>query len=431
MLNAQVNDATTGLPATRALVTSEQTTRASADSALAANISTLQATTADHEGRITIVEGAFAGGDSNEALAFRVSTLESQVQTSGTGLIAKQSTEEATRASADAALSTRVTTLESTATTHGSTLTSLQAQINSEATTRAGQDSAIAGTITTITATANSALSTANSANSTANSANTTANSANSTANSASAAVTAETAARISADNALSASITTLTSTVNGVSASVTTETAARVSGDSAINSNLATRWGVNLDGNGRVVGRIRLDGNATSSSMEFTSDTLRVSHPSAPNVFFPTMNRNSATNDNYTFNAGSSFGFNHGTPTQLYGPANAAAAGNPGFIANVRSGGIMVLIMAKIVGRDGAMTVYFRKNNSGPYIALAADYARDGEVHSWARGAETIGGVSASDSFQFYVAPCDGNGNIASSIGPIRTELDVLAFNW
>lgn len=423
VLNAQVNDATTGLPNAHARVTSEQTARASADSAMASNISTLQATVGDHAARITTVEGALSGGDSNEALAFRVSTLEAQVQTPTTGALAKITTEEAARASADTALSTRVTTLESTATSHTGTLSSLSASLSSEATTRANQDTALAGSITTVTATANSALSTANSASSTANSANTTAVAAQ-------AAVTAETAARVSADTALSASITSLTATVSGVSASVTTEASARVSGDNAINANLATRWGVNLDGNGRVVGRIRLDGNATSSSLEFTSDALRVSHPSAPNVFFPTMNRVVGTSTQ-VFNSGSSYGFNHMTPVTLYGPAHASAAGNPSAIANVRSGAINVLILARIINQDGLCTIYWRKNNSGAYVALAAGYTVNGAVMSIARGADMLSGVSATDSFQFYVAPCDGSGNISVTTGTLITELDVLSFNW
>lgn len=94
----------------------------------------------------------------------------------------------------------------------------LQANITSEATTRASADTAIAATVTTLTATVATNLTTAL------------------------AAVTTEATARATADSAEAttrqSADATLQTNINTVSASVTTETAARVSADSA----LATR---------------------------------------------------------------------------------------------------------------------------------------------------------------------------------------------
>lgn len=94
----------------------------------------------------------------------------------------------------------------------------LQANITSEATTRASADTAIAATVTTLTATVATNLATAL------------------------AAVTTEATARATADSAEAttrqSADATLQTNINTVSASVTTETAARVSADSA----LATR---------------------------------------------------------------------------------------------------------------------------------------------------------------------------------------------
>ena len=120
-LESTVNNATTGVAATAARLTTEEGTRATADTALAGRATTLEATVnngttgvAATAARLTTEEGARATADT--ALAARATTLEATVNDGTTGLVATLArlvTEEGTRATADTALATRSTTLES------------------------------------------------------------------------------------------------------------------------------------------------------------------------------------------------------------------------------------------------------------------------------------------------------------------------------
>lgn len=77
---------------------------------------------------------------------------------------------------------------------------------------------------------------------------------------------TAEATIRSTADATLSTSIGT-------VSASVTTEQTARIAADGQI----YLKWGVALDINGRIVGRVNLDGTNQSSTFRVSSDFFQV----------------------------------------------------------------------------------------------------------------------------------------------------------
>jgi hypothetical protein len=190
VVTAQLADPDTGLAASHARVTAEALARATEDDALGTRVTTLESETGSLDARISIVEGVYTGGMDNEALAFRVGTLEAQVQTETTGLLARMTLEEATRADDVSALATRVTTLESTI--EQSEVTALLARIEAEETTRAQGDEALAGQITTI----ETAVGTTN------------------------AAITAEAAARSDGDDALAVRATTLESQMAGTASS-------------------------------------------------------------------------------------------------------------------------------------------------------------------------------------------------------------------
>ena len=102
--------------------------------------------------RISTEESTRASADA--ALATRSTTLEAQMaNTSASGLQSRISTEETARASADSALATRATTLEAQM---ANTATSgLQSRIATEESTRASADATQASQITTLTAQAN------------------------------------------------------------------------------------------------------------------------------------------------------------------------------------------------------------------------------------------------------------------------------------
>ncbi len=101
-------------------IATEETTRASADSALATRATNLESTVnnattgvAATAARLTTEETTRASADS--ALAARSTTLEAQMaNTSGSGLQSRIATEESTRASADSAQASQITTLSAT-----------------------------------------------------------------------------------------------------------------------------------------------------------------------------------------------------------------------------------------------------------------------------------------------------------------------------
>lgn len=116
-----------GLSGTVARISTEETTRANADSALSTRASNLESTVntgPDRNGalRSSISDEATTRSNSDSALATRASNLESSVNNGSTGNLALQGkiTDEATsRSNADSALATRASTLEAGATNSG------------------------------------------------------------------------------------------------------------------------------------------------------------------------------------------------------------------------------------------------------------------------------------------------------------------------
>jgi predicted phage tail protein len=120
-------------------VATEITTRAAADTALAASITSLTAVVSGNYSTLSaaITTEATTRADADTAISTTVSTLSSTVATNYTTLNSAIGSEATTRANADSALSTSITTLQSTVTTLDTTLT---AALATEATTRATAD---------------------------------------------------------------------------------------------------------------------------------------------------------------------------------------------------------------------------------------------------------------------------------------------------
>ena len=171
-----------------AAITDEATVRVTADTALASRTSTLesqvQSPTTGLLARVTTVESAFSSGVDMTAVAARVTTLEAQVQTSTTGLLARMTTVESSYASAATltAVATRTTNLETSVNTSG---TGLLARMSTVESTKVDATGALAQ--------ANSAI---------------TASLASGSAGTIGAAVTTESSARAAADGNLSSKYT-------------------------------------------------------------------------------------------------------------------------------------------------------------------------------------------------------------------------------
>ena len=137
-LQAQINDiadVSAQVDANTAAITTEQTVRASADSALASSVSTVSAT--------VTTQGTTIAGHTT-AIATNAASIV---------------TEQTARASGDSALATSISGLSATVTTQGGTIAGNTADIatnaaaiTSEASARATADSAIASSVTTLSA---------------------------------------------------------------------------------------------------------------------------------------------------------------------------------------------------------------------------------------------------------------------------------------
>lgn len=251
-------------------ITSEATTRANADTATSSTLSTLSAT-ANAKNR-TFYQGTaptasavgdiwFNTADNNKLTRWDGSVWAASDDTRIATNAAAITTEQTARASADSALTTSINSLSTTVTNNYNTLSS---SITSEATARSGADSTLAGYITTLTSTVNN-------------------NNANLTSS-----IQTEATARANADTTLTNSITTLQSTVSGNTAAISTEATTRAS----VDSGLLAQYTVKADVNGYVsgFGLASTTNNATpTSTFAIRSDAFYIASPSGPGVA-PTM---------------------------------------------------------------------------------------------------------------------------------------------
>ena len=297
-----------------AAITSEQSARATADTALATSISQLTSTVTTNkdsaDASITTLTSAITSEATTRAtadttLTNTVNSLTSTVTGNYNTLNSAITNEASTRASADSAAATTVSNLTSTVNTKnrtyyqasapstglivgdlwfdnddnnksyrwdGSTwvaaddarISANTAAITSEASTRATADTALSTTITTLSSTVTGNYNTLNSA------------------------ITTEASTRASADTTLSNSITTLQSTVNGNTAAISTEATTRAS----VDSGLLAQYTVKADVNGYVSGfglASTANNAGATSTFAVRSDAFYIASPSGPGVA-PTM---------------------------------------------------------------------------------------------------------------------------------------------
>jgi hypothetical protein len=203
-----------------------------------------------------------ARANADSAISSSVSTLDAQVNHATTGLPnahARITSEETARATADTAISTSVTTLDAQVNNATTGLPNAHARITSEETARTNADSAISSSVSTLDAQVNHATTGLPNAH---------------------ARITSEQTARANADSAITSNVNTLSAQVNdpttglpAAHSAVTTEASARANADGSIHAH----WGIRLDANGRVIGRINLNGTNGTSTLDFDAGTIRM----------------------------------------------------------------------------------------------------------------------------------------------------------
>jgi hypothetical protein len=298
-----------------AAISTESTTRATADSALASSITSLTSTVNTNNSTLqaNITSEATTRANADTALATRATALESTVNSGTDGNLALKSriaTEETARASGDATNASAITSLTSTVGTKSRTFAQTSAPtatatgdlwidtddsnkfyrwdgaawvavddsriavnaaaITTEASTRATADTALASSITSLTSTVNTNNSTLT------------------------ASINSEATTRANADSALSTSLTSLTSTVNGNTSSITTlqSTSATQAGEI---TNLNAQYGVTVSA-GKVTG-FKLNSSATTSEFIVQADKFQIENSTG--VPFKVVGSDVYINDN------------------------------------------------------------------------------------------------------------------------------------
>ncbi len=183
---------------TSAAISTEQTVRANADTALGLRIDSLTTTVGNATAQITTEAGTRASADS--ALSSRIDTITAKAD----GNTAAISSESTARSNADSALGVRIDSVKTQADGNA-------AAIATEQTARVTADSALSVRIDSLTAASNSN----------------------------SAAITAEQVARANADSALSGRIDNVVASSSANTASILTEQSARAAADSALSQQI------------------------------------------------------------------------------------------------------------------------------------------------------------------------------------------------
>lgn len=252
----------------KASVTEAVETLTTADQALARRVSTLDVAAGDLAGRITSEETARISADSAVLTAAR-----SLVATAESGLTSKVNEEAAARLSGDQAEAYKRSLLDTKFTTANETLrTNLQASISAEATARA--DAIAAET----------------------NARNQAVSSLNNSIGQVSAAITSESQTRANAiaaeTNARNKQISTLNGSIGQVSAAVTAESQTRATVDGYLGGrytlNVATSAGGVLSVAGMELASTSVNGRQTSNHIAFYADRFYITHSNSSASIVP-----------------------------------------------------------------------------------------------------------------------------------------------
>ncbi len=228
-ISSQINNATSGLPQTRAELITEQATRATNDTAIVSSITALSAqinnsVTGLAKTRADLITEQDARATNDSAVASSVTALSAQVNNVTTGLPktrAELATEQTTRADNDTAIASNVTALSAQINNATTGLPKTRADLVTEQGARAFGDSAVADTVTTLSAQVN---------NSVTGLPKTRAD------------VITEQNARVAGDSAVADTVTALQAKVSDdISAAILAEQSARSNGDGAVALSVTT----------------------------------------------------------------------------------------------------------------------------------------------------------------------------------------------
>lgn len=155
-----------------------------------------------------------------------------------------------------------------------------------------------------------------------------------------------------------------------------------------------------------------------------------RIFHPSYNTRKFRTTEFGTMSVNGHIFGSGAGWSFQHVAGVRAVCPGHPlwGSTGYKQTICPDPTGAALVQIQGRLVGYNGVATVYCRVN-SGDYVALNSRIADDGD-DAIIDTTRVLTGLTLTDEVRFYVAPCNGNGTIDTSV-TCRADIDVICFNW
>ena len=177
--------------------------------------------------------------------------------------------------------------------------------------------------------------------------------------------------------------------------------------------------------------------GDLKVNNLEASSRLYNATHPSRKfrgleaAVMTPEQHTPPAVSHGYG-SSPTAWGFNHHPPLRFYGQGHPT--GGP--IVNISGGEAKFGATGRLINHVGLVTVYWRRvpapyTTPGPFTATIAWDGSGGGPHSVADNRTIyLSGLLPTDIIEWYVAPCNGSGVLASPV-TCRYELDVQAYNW
>lgn len=146
---------------------------------------------------------------------------------------------------------------------------------------------------------------------------------------------------------------------------------------------------------------------------------------------YFKSTEFNTSSGSSQIFTTGTAFGFSGPGPLKAYCPAHPSWGASGSIKASPDADGkIRAQVQGRLLGYTGLITVYYRKNGTGSFVAIGSRNSADGNDAILDAIRILPDTFTETDYIDFYVAPCDGNGDIATQV-TCRYELDVTIFNW
>lgn len=223
--------------------------------------------------------------------------------------------------------------------------------------------------------------------------------------------------------------------TITAANIAANTITASEVVASNFISSSAMIQNGIIIDAHITTLSAAKITaGNLTAINIRHDG---KIYHTDATSTYFDIANQGTSVNSSYLYAANatawsSGGSFAPGNAVTFYGPAHASAAANPEMIICPNSDSeIIFQFNGTLNGYTGTdIAFFYRKNGAGNYAAGAYAPSGNGVSYASISGTRKWGSFASTDSIEFWVAPCNGEGIIAAPV-TCSSQLDVMVQNF